>query len=195
MANKLTNQVLIDSESLQSVITATKAYIDKGDTALQTNVDNKVDKKEGYTLSKNDFTDVLKAKLDGIEAGAKLITKVSQLENDSKYQTDTQVNAAIQAVVAAAPEALDTLKELADALNNDPDFAGNITKKLTDVNTAITTETDARTKADDAIKASVTALETKVNDSISKVDSIQVMTATEATALADGVYNPKTTGK
>lgn len=38
--------------------------------ALQTAVNGKVDKVNGYGLSKNDFTDTLKAKLDNIESGA-----------------------------------------------------------------------------------------------------------------------------
>lgn len=57
-------------------------------------------------------------------------TKVSELENDSNFQDESQVDARIQEVVAAAPEALDTLKELADALGNDPDFAGTVTTEL-----------------------------------------------------------------
>lgn len=57
-------------------------------------------------------------------------TKVSEFENDANYQSASQVDARIQEVVAAAPEALDTLKELADALGNDPDFAGTVTTKL-----------------------------------------------------------------
>ncbi len=46
------------------------------------------------------------------------------------YQTANQVNTAIEKVVGTAPEALDTLKELADALNNDPDFASSMTTEL-----------------------------------------------------------------
>lgn len=57
-------------------------------------------------------------------------TKVSELENDANYQSASQVDARIQEVVAAAPEALDTLKELADALGNDPNFAGTVTTEL-----------------------------------------------------------------
>lgn len=40
------------------------------------------------------------------------------------------IDTRIQAVIGAAPEALDTLKEIADALNNDPDFAATITGSL-----------------------------------------------------------------
>lgn len=65
-------------------------------------------------------------------------TKVSELENDLGFQNEAQVDgkikeaidARIQEVVAAAPEALDTLKELADALGNDPNFAGTVTTEL-----------------------------------------------------------------
>ena len=57
-------------------------------------------------------------------------TKVSEFENNANYQSASQVDARIQEVVAAAPEALDTLKELADALGNDPDFAGTVTTEL-----------------------------------------------------------------
>jgi len=114
-----------------------------------------VDKVEGKGLSTNDLTDTLLAKLNTISEGATNVTKVSQLENDSDYQTGTEVNAAIQAVVGAAPEALDTLKELADALDNDADFASTITNKITEVNTALTTEVTRAKAAEDTIEASV----------------------------------------
>lgn len=62
--------------------------------------------------------------------GIVIPSKVSEFENDANYQNASQVDARIQEVVAAAPEALDTLKELADALGNDPDFAGTVTTEL-----------------------------------------------------------------
>lgn len=57
-------------------------------------------------------------------------TKVSDFTNDSGFQTATQVNTAIQAVIGSAPAALDTLKELADALGDDPNFASTVTTAL-----------------------------------------------------------------
>lgn len=68
-------------------------------------------------------------------------TKLSQFTNDQSFQTQSQVETIadnrIKAVVGTAPEALDTLKEIADSLNNDPDFAGTITTQLAGkVNTA-----------------------------------------------------------
>ena len=56
---------------------------------------NKVDQETGKGLSSNDFTGDEKSKLEGIEEGAQknvpVPTKVSELENDSKFQTEDQV--------------------------------------------------------------------------------------------------------
>lgn len=71
----------------------------------------------------------LSVKIDAIEI-PEVPTKVSELENDAKYQSDSEVDSRIQNVIGSAPEALDTLKELADSLGNDPDFAGTVTKEL-----------------------------------------------------------------
>lgn len=57
-------------------------------------------------------------------------TKVSELENDSNYQSAEQVEQKINGLINSAPEALDTLKELADALNSDPNFATTVTNQL-----------------------------------------------------------------
>lgn len=47
-----------------------------------------------------------------------------------QYATIVQMQAALNALVAAAPGALDTLKELADALGDDPNFATTMTNAL-----------------------------------------------------------------
>lgn len=57
-------------------------------------------------------------------------TNNNQLANGAGYQTAAQVNSAIEAVVGSAPEALDTLKELADALGNDKNFSATVTAEL-----------------------------------------------------------------
>lgn len=142
------------------------------DTALD---DKKVDKREGYSLTKNDFTDLLKAKLDGIEEKANYITHISQLINDSGFQTEDEVKAAIQEIVGAAPEVLDTLKEIADALGNDPNFAATITKKLAAITEQVNQEIEDRIAGDEANSAEVatevqarkdadTALEAKLKE-------------------------------
>ena len=144
----------------------------------------KVDKREGYSLTKNDFTDILKAKLDGIEEHANYITKVSQLINDAGYQTEADLQAAIEKIIGEAPEVLDTLKEIADALGNDPNFATTITKKLAAITEQLNQEITNRTEADAQVQANVdkevsdrkeadTALEAKLKEYVdNEVDKI-----------------------
>lgn len=146
--------------------------------------DHKVDKREGYSLTKNDFTDILKAKLDGIEEHANYITKVSQLINDAGYQTEADLQAAIEKIIGEAPEVLDTLKEIADALGNDPNFATTITKKLAAITEQLNQEITNRTEADAQVQANVdkevterkeadTALEAKLKEYVdNEVDKI-----------------------
>lgn len=146
--------------------------------AFVLSIKNKVDKKEGYDLSKNDFTDELKNKLDGIEEKANYITKVSQLENDSKFQTEEQVKKMISDLVDGAGDALDTLKELAEALGNDPNFATNITNKLTDLRNDLTTEVNRAKEKEAELGSRITA----VNDALlkavdllnGKIDNIRI---------------------
>lgn len=143
--------------------------------AFVLSIKDKVDKKEGYGLSKNDFTDELKAKLDGIEEKANYITKVSQLENDLKFQTDEDVKKAISDLVDGADDALDTLKELAEALGNDPNFATTITNKLTELRTALSEEVNRAKEAEAALGTAVAAvqdnLEYAVEQLINKIDT------------------------
>jgi hypothetical protein len=58
------------------------------------------------------------------------ITNNNQLTNGAGYQTAAQVNTAIQGVVDSAPDALNTLNELAAALGDDANFAGTVTTAL-----------------------------------------------------------------
>ena len=67
-------------------------------------------------------------------------TKTSQLTNDSGYltehqslvglATETYVNGKVSDLVNSSPETLDTLKELADALGNDPNFATTVSNQI-----------------------------------------------------------------
>lgn len=147
-------QGIEDKEQLLNAIAAEAAAREKGDKDLDT---KKVDKREGYSLTKNDFTDILKAKLDGIEEKANYITHLSQLINDAGFQTEEEVNAAIQKIIGSAPEVLDTLKEIADALGNDPNFATTITKKLAAITEQVNQEIEDRIAGDEANSAEVAA--------------------------------------
>lgn len=138
--------------------------------AFVLSIKNKVDKREGYDLSKNDFTDELKAKLDGIEEHANYITKVSQLENDLKYQTEEEVKQMISDLIDGADDALDTLKELAEALGNDPNFATTITNKLTDLRTALTEEVNRAKEAEAALGAEVAEVQDNLEYGLDQIN-------------------------
>lgn len=96
-----------DSSSNAIANKTVKKYIDgvasKTDASILSLNEGKVDKEQGKGLSANDYTDIDKAKLD------KMPTKVSDLENDSKYVTDQElVNLATK----------DELKRLDDKIDN-----------------------------------------------------------------------------
>ena len=75
---------------------------------LADDLKGKVDAEEGKGLSSNDFSSDEKEKLEGIEAGAQrnvpVPVKVSELENDSGYQTEKQVAEKLKSVEADISE-------------------------------------------------------------------------------------------
>lgn len=96
-----------DSSSNAIANKTVKKYIDgiasKTDASILSLNEGKVDKEQDKGLSTNDYTDLDKAKLD------KMPTKVSDLENDSKYVTD-------QDLVNLATK--DELRRLDDKIDN-----------------------------------------------------------------------------
>ena len=84
-------------------------------TYTKVTVDAKGRVTAGTAMTLDDLPAIPASKVTGLP------TKVSDLTNDAAYQTEAQV---------AAPETLDTLKELADALGNDPSFAATITGQI-----------------------------------------------------------------
>ena len=168
--------------------------------AFVLSIANKVDKREGYDLSKNDFTDKLKEKLEGIEERANYITKLSQLENDTKFQTEEQVKQAISDLIDGADDALDTLKELAEALGNDPNFATTITNKLTDLRNALTDEINRAKEEEGKLSTQISEvnsnfikavdllndkIDNAVTNLINKVDKVEVKVDKNTADIAD----------
>lgn len=168
--------------------------------AFVLSIANKVDKREGYDLSKNDFTDKLKEKLEGIEERANYITKLSQLENDTKFQTEEQVRQAISDLIDGADDALDTLKELAEALGNDPNFATTITNKLTDLRNALTDEINRAKEEEGKLSTQISEvnsnfikavdllndkINTAVTSLINKVDKVEAKVDKNTADIAD----------
>lgn len=154
-------------------------------TAIQAIESKKVDKVDGKVLSSNDFTDILLMKLNGIAEHANYITKVSELLNDSGFQTEAEVEAAIQKIIGSAPGVLDTLEEIAKALGDDPNFATTITQKLNELTTKIETETEKRVEGDTALDTKLTTLSTTLNKTVEDLRTYVTETRTELLARAN----------
>ena len=121
--------------------------IDLSGYATKVDLLTKVDNVEGKGLSTNDYTTADKAKVDGID------TSIS-----------TAVNAAITVVVDGAPTTFDTLREIAEWIENDGVAA-------TDLASAIAGKADRTELSDYATTVAMTQLEGQVSDGLSnKVD-------------------------
>lgn len=89
---------------------------------------------------------------------------------------DAEIQAALAAIVDTAPEAMDSLRELAQSLGNNPDFAGYVAAQIATINLALASlNTAVGTKADAA--ATTAALATKATTTA---------LAAEATARQEG---------
>lgn len=105
-----------DINRLQENVIATQSEIDRYKSANDLVVSNTVNR---VTVLENN-------KAEKTYVDTELLKKANKVETYTKTETDDR----IQAVVGAAPDALDTLQELGAALNNDPDFAATMTNQL-----------------------------------------------------------------
>ena len=121
--------------------------VDLSGYATKVDLLTKVDNVEGKGLSTNDYTDADKAKVDGID------TSIS-----------TAVNTAITGIVDGAPTTFDTLREIAEWIENDGVTA-------TDLASDIAGKADRRELSGYATTVAMTQLEGQVSDGLSnKVD-------------------------
>ena len=87
-----------------------------------------------------DYQPATKKYVDDAKASIVVPTKTSELTNDSNFltkhqsltglATETFVNNKVAGIVNSAPETLDTLKELATSLGNDPNFATTVSNQI-----------------------------------------------------------------
>ena len=76
----------------------------------------------------NEVITALDGQVQDIEG--RIPTNNNQLTNGAGYQTAADVNAIVETVIGAAPDALNTLDELAAALGDDENFAATMTTEL-----------------------------------------------------------------
>ena len=145
------------TETSQTVITL-KIGVDAGDRVLLEYIE--LINVEPYPVHANEHltggTDpipVATASKDGLMPYG-MFNKLNGLYTNS--QIDNAISAAINGLMNGAPGALDTLKELADAMGNDPNFAATLTNKLA-------TKVDKVTGKGLSTEDFTTALLTKLN--------------------------------
>lgn len=140
-----------------------------GDYATKTELGNKVSKEDGKGLSTEDYTTAEKTKLGGIQTGAQVNviesvkvngiaqevdgkavditvpTKVSQLNNDSKFQTETEVTSKINSAVADKVNQTQMTSAISEA-TTDMATRAYVTQQLANINKkAVVTSTDEMT--------------------------------------------------
>lgn len=72
---------------------------------------------------------ILNEKIKNVSLGADITKEIQDLKNKD-IELENSINSKIAELVDSSPATLDTLKELADALNNDPNFATTVTNEL-----------------------------------------------------------------
>lgn len=104
----------------------------------------------------------------------------SEIPSLSGYATESYVNTQVSNLVNSAPEALDTLKELADALGNDANFSTTVTNLIGEkVSTSVY-------NADKATFATKTELSNKVTGT--GITNIEVVTELPGTQNENTLY-------
>ena len=136
----------------------------KGYLTEHQDISGKVDKVEGKSLisdaeitrlaTVDNYDDTgIRAELAKKADTTSIPSKVSELTNDSNYQTAEQVNSTVTTeiakVVADAPESLNTLKEMSDWIAGHEDDASAMNSAISDNKTAITALQTGKADASD----------------------------------------------
>lgn len=137
--------------------------------AIDVAVSKKVEKKDGYGLSKNDFTDELKAKLESLSNydDSTLAEAINILNGDVTVEGSVAKTVAdgIAAIVASAPDDFDTLKEISDWISGHAESASQMNSNI-NANTAaiakLNSDENTTGSVANSIKEAVDALEYEI---------------------------------
>ncbi|NDC23724.1 MAG: hypothetical protein EBZ49_06290, partial [Proteobacteria bacterium] len=163
----------------------TKAYVD----GVASGLDARLDSLEADPVTKayvDGQASGLDARLDVIEGPSGQAGSIAKALVDAKAYTDQEVSA----LVNSAPEVLNTLKELADALSGDASFASTIAGQIGSLSGAISTEIgnrqsdvsglDARLDALEADPTTKSYVDGQVSGLDSRIDSLEFDSVTKA---------------
>ena len=187
-------EISVDSDDY-----VTKIYLDT-ELANKSNIDHTHTTVNGHTVESDvpadaKFTDTvyddteIKAEIAKKADITSIPSKVSELTNDSNYQTAEQVNntvtTEIAKVVANAPEDLNTLKEMSDWIAGHENDASAMNSAISDNNAAITALQSG--KAD---KSEIPTTVSELTDSADYAKKSDLHSHTNKTVL-DGITSTK----
>ena len=175
-------------------LSAEVANREAADQALQNALDEEIQQRQAEDTQIASATQLL---IEG-EAEARIAGDASTLASAKSY-TDAQVSA----LVSSAPGLLDTLDELAAALNDDANFATTVTGQIAGVQSAVNTEVSRAVARENEIEAALTGevgrattkegqIETALNSEISRatVKEAEIETALSSEITrASGIEN------
>ena len=196
-ANDYMEAAKSDAIKVNKAITEAKNIANNLQAQLD-NLDNPVKEITGETNGAlhilyfdNTTKDVTLAQM-GADTSQQVTAKVNEGVSTSKLYTDSKV----AALIGGAPEAFDTLKELADVLGSDDNVSANVTKKIGELSNSLTSEANTRKASDDEINANIktqvdklqasdTALSDRLDTEIQNRETGDIEGYTKATDYTD----------
>ena len=151
--------------SLQTRLSSEEVSRASGDSSLSTRLsDEEVARASGDVSieSRLSSEEVARAAAD-----TSLTTRVSDAE-DSR---EAAINSAITRIVDSAPSQLNTLEEMAEAIDNDADFHGSVDSDLSTLTSATTAAISSRTAADSSLTTRLSSEEVSRTSGDSTLDS------------------------
>lgn len=147
----------------------TKSYVDSQDQGLDSRLD--ILETDPVTKSYVDAADSqLDSRLDVLEGPDTQVGSVAKALKDAKDYTDAE----IAALVDSAPAVLDTLKELADALGSDPNFATTVANQIGTLDDKIDQEISDRIADVNAEESRALAAESALQSDIQAEESARI---------------------
>ena len=136
--------------------------------------EGKVDKVAGYGLSKNDFTDAYKQKLDSLSnyddseltervSNVELVIQTLQSDVATEGSIAKMTHDAVAEIVANAPSDFDTLKEISDWISGHADSAA-----------AMNSQIQANTSANENNSSRIDQLEAQLNGLDLSIESVDI---------------------
>ena len=107
---------VLSQDNLTKVFKVVKGWIDTAKSALTTEINKKANSADVYTKTET-------------------AQQISSYATTNKLITESQAKALVQQIVDGAPEAYDTLKELAMAIDNDDSAAAGIIQQIAALHT------------------------------------------------------------